>query len=160
MNAYDILQYGDITLTEAIRLIQTDEWGVVGATTAWTPKDVVAHLTSYELVLADVLGNAVQPSAETPYLAAMQSDPEGFNDAQVATRNNHSVEQVQQEYKDAHARVMELIQHITPETLRTKGTIPWYGNEYSLDDYIVYNNYAHKREHAAMIKMLLRQIRK
>lgn len=160
MNAYDVLKYGDNTFMEAIRMIQADEWSVVGATTAWTPKDVVAHLTSYELVLADVLGSAVHPNIETPHLTAMQNNHEGFNDDQVSTRNSYSVEQVQQEYADAHAKVMKLIQQITPETLRENGTIPWYGNEYSLDDYIVYNNYAHKREHAAMMKMFLRQIRK
>ena len=34
---------------------------------------------------------------------------------------------------------------------RENGTLPWYGAEYSLDDFIVYTYYGHKREHAAQI---------
>ncbi len=31
------------------------------------------------------------------------------------------------------------------------GTLPWYGMEYALDDFIVYTFYGHKREHSAQI---------
>jgi hypothetical protein len=35
--------------------------------------------------------------------------------------------------------------------LRSTGTIPWYGEQYSIEDLIVYQYYGHKREHVAQI---------
>ena len=49
------------------------------------------------------------------------------------------------------ARVIELAAKIPAEKFRENGTIAWYGPDYCLDDFIVYTNYAHKREHAAQI---------
>ena len=34
---------------------------------------------------------------------------------------------------------------------RQSGTLPWYGMEYALDDFLVYIYYGHKREHSAQI---------
>ena len=42
---------------------------------------------------------------------------------------------------------------IPPDTWRQNGTLPWYGAEYSLDDFIVYTFYGHKREHTAQINV-------
>ena len=39
------------------------------------------------------------------------------------------------------------------ETLRQVGTLPWYGAEYALDDYLVYAFYGHKREHSGQISV-------
>jgi hypothetical protein len=55
------------------------------------------------------------------------------------------------EYNDTQARVMLLAPTITPEVWRKAGTLPWYGMEYALDDFIVYSFYGHKREHSAQI---------
>ena len=49
---------------------------------------------------------------------------------------------------------------IPVEVLRRPGTLPWYGAQYALDDFIVYQYYGHKREHTAQInvfKDLLKQ---
>ena len=40
---------------------------------------------------------------------------------------------------------------MAPDLCRLPGTLPWYGNRYSLDDFIVYTFYGHKREHGAQI---------
>ena len=43
-----------------------------------------------------------------------------------------------------------------PETERSRpGTLPWYGDEYALDDFIVYTSYGHKREHGPQIEAVL-----
>ena len=55
------------------------------------------------------------------------------------------------EFNDAHAQVMSLATQISPELLRQTGTLPWYGMEYALDDFLVYTFYGHKREHSAHI---------
>lgn len=47
---------------------------------------------------------------------------------------------------------MERIGQIDAAVRREPGRLPWYGMEYALDDYLVYQFYGHKREHAAQIQ--------
>jgi hypothetical protein len=80
------------------------------------------------------------------------TDPGGnFNDPEVAARKGKSVKEVLGEFNDTHAQVMSLAARIPVETFRQTGTLPWYGMEYALDDFIVYTQYGHKREHSAQI---------
>jgi hypothetical protein len=46
---------------------------------------------------------------------------------------------------------MTLAARISADVYRQNGTLPWYGSEYDLDDFIVYTFYGHKREHSAQI---------
>jgi hypothetical protein len=59
--------------------------------------------------------------------------------------------QVLAEFEDAHHRAIALAEKIPPALFLKAGTLPWYGKEYALDDYIVYQFYGHKREHSAQI---------
>ena len=45
----------------------------------------------------------------------------------------------------------ELLAQIPYEGRRLNGTLPWYGEEYDLEDFIIYTFYGHKREHSAQI---------
>jgi hypothetical protein len=53
---------------------------------------------------------------------------------------------------------MASLANIPAEKIREAGTMPWYGNEYALDDYLVYSFYGHKREHCAQIAVFRDQI--
>jgi hypothetical protein len=46
---------------------------------------------------------------------------------------------------------MQLSAGVPANLLRQPGTLPWYGPEYALDDFLVYSFYGHKREHTAQI---------
>jgi hypothetical protein len=76
----------------------------------------------------------------------------------VGARKAKSAADVLREYEDGHAKNRDLATQISPETYREVGTLPWYGAEYSLDDYIVYSFYGHKREHGAQINLYKDQI--
>ena len=150
MNANDILKYGQGTVLQTIEGLAESAWETPGACGVWSIKDIIAHLASYEHVLVDVLSTFVG-GASTPYLSKF-TDPGGnFNDLEVAARKGKSVKEVLDEFNDTYAQVMSLITRIPVETFRQAGTIPWYGLEYALDDYIVYAYYGHKREHSAQI---------
>ena len=150
MNASDILKYGQGTVLQTIEGFPESAWETPGACGVWSVKDIIAHLASYEHVLVDVLTTFVS-SNSTPYLSKF-TDPGGnFNDLEVAARKGKSVKEVLREFNDTYAQVMSLITRIPVETFRQTGTIPWYGMEYALDDYIVYAYYGHKREHSAQI---------
>src|SRR2546429_52353 len=66
-------------------------------------------------------------------------------------RKRRSMREVLDEFNDTHAQVMSLAAQMRPETFRQTGTLPWYGMDYALDDFIVYTFYGHKREHSAQI---------
>ncbi len=150
MNASDILKYGHQTLMKKIDGFPKDEWKKPGACGTWSAQDIIAHLVSYEQVLQEVLSTFLGET-KTPALDAYRTTHDTFNDTEVSKRKNITPEKLMEEYESIHTEVMGLIAKIPEETLRKPGTIPWYGNEYSLDDFIVYANYGHKREHAAQI---------
>lgn len=150
MNAVDILKYGQGTVFQTLEGFPESEWETPGACGVWSVKDIIAHLASYEHLLVDVLSTFVG-GGPTPYLSKY-TDPGGnFNDSEVAARKGKSFKEVLGEFNDTHAQVISLAARIPVETFRQTGTLPWYGMEYALDDFIVYNQYGHKREHSAQI---------
>ena len=106
MNAVDILGYGNGTFRRAFENVPHDHWDIGEVTGYWSVKNIVSHLTSFELALGDILTTFVGDGA-TPHL----------------------------------------------DELKRYGTMPWCGVDYCLDDFIVFVNYAHKREHAAEINL-------
>jgi Mycothiol maleylpyruvate isomerase N-terminal domain len=152
MNARDVLRYGHLTVLgtlEGLNVAHADTPGVCGV---WSVKDIVAHLASFELMLEDVL-KSMSGERVTPTLDAYRGESRQFNDTQVARRKGKSYVDVVAEYTLAHGRVAALAGEMPQDLFPHVNTIPWYGPEYSLDDFIVYTNYAHKREHCAQIKV-------
>ena len=150
MNASDILKYGQGTVIQAIEGLPESAWETPGACGVWSIKDIIAHLASYEHVMVDVLSTFVS-SGSTAYLSKFTEPGGGFNDSEVALRKGKTVSEVLGEFNDTHAQVLSLAARIPMETFRQTGTLPWYGMEYALDDFIVYTQYGHKREHSAQI---------
>jgi hypothetical protein len=148
MNASDILKYGHLTFLRSLEGLTDAQYIQGGVCGIWSVKDIIAHLASYEFVLIEVLQGFLGGGA-TPYLEQFANP--NFNDAQVADRRDRSAQSVLDEYQTAHAKTMQLIGQIPAETLRKNGTLPWYGAEYALDDFLVYTFYGHKREHSAQI---------
>jgi hypothetical protein len=143
MNAIDVLMYGQRTVLATIGRYGAEDWDRI-ALGVWTSKDLLGHLGAFEVRFADVLATFVDAPLVSDLLTA---DRRTFNDDQAAIRKDWPIEQVTQEFLDAHERVMSHAKAITPERWRQVGTIPWYGAEYSLDDLAVYQMYGHKREH-------------
>ena len=115
---------------------------------------LVGHLGAFEVRLADVLATFVGAPPESDLLSA---DPETFNDDQAAIRASWTIDQVRDEFVAAYDRAMTHARAIPVETWSRVGTIPAYGPEYSLDDFVVYNIYGHKREHDPQLSAALEQ---
>ncbi len=153
MNTHDVLKYGHLTVLSTLEGVPQAEWEVAGVCGSWSVKNIVGHLTSYEWVLADVLKENLG-RGPTPCLDELrQTDPEEFNNSQVARRQDQNAEQALAEYSAAYAAVQELVPLASAELLRTAGCLPWYGMEYAIDDLIVYQYYGHKREHMAQVNL-------
>lgn len=145
MNAKDILFYGNRTLLASLERVPPAERTTPGLIGWWSAREAMAHLAIFEDGLVEVL-EAFEHGTTPTTLAEMDSSK---NDAMVAAKEGKTFDDLLAEYTDAHNRTMQLIEKISPEKLREVGAIPWYGAEYSLEDFLVYTFYGHKREHAA-----------
>jgi hypothetical protein len=125
-------------------------WETPGVCGAWSTRDVVAHLASYELVLVDIL-SGFTGGGPAPCLDRFKALGAAFNDAEVEARRGQTVKETLDELDAAHRRTLELVAGIPAEAVRRPGTLPWYGEPYALDDLIAYLYYGHKREHGAQI---------
>ena len=146
MNTLDVLKYGNQTVQRALDGLPDEAWQTPGVCGIWSVKDIIAHLSSYESVLTDLLKTIVDGGPPPQSLLKLRD-----NDAEVELRKEKTAQAVLAEYNQNHAQVMQLATQIPPETLRQTGTIPWYGMEYALDDFVVYAYYGHKREHCSQI---------
>ena len=150
MNVSDVLKYGHEMVVQSVDGLPEPDWLTPGVCGVWSVKDVIAHLASTELVIADALGTLVG-SGPTPHLDVFkQKDPQQ-NDKDVARRREWTVTRTLAEYTDTARRAMGIAARIPPETTHRPGTLPWYGEEYALDDFLVYMAYGHKSEHCAQI---------
>ncbi len=150
MNTIDVMRYGHETVLEAIDGLPEADWYTPGVCGVWSVKDIIAHLASFEQVLVDTL-RSLSGDEPTPTLDRFKANVERFNDDEVARRRNMTAEEVLAEYEAAYARAITLMVRIPVEGRRLDGVLPWYGSEYSLEDFVVYAFYGHKREHSAEI---------
>lgn len=150
MNAQDVMKYGHLTVLRAVDDLTDDNWNEPGVCGVWSTRQIIAHLASYELVLADVL-LGIADGGLTPFLDELIATGSDFNDAQVDKRIGQTCTETFDEYRAAYERVAETARRIPAQTWRQAGTIPWYGSEYSIDDLVAYQYYGHKREHCAQI---------
>jgi hypothetical protein len=145
MNARDILFFGNRTLLASLERVPPSERNTPGVVGWWSAREAMAHLAIFETGL----GQLLESFLGGPFPELLSNMDPSKNDELVAQKRGKSFEELLAEYDTAYSLVMELIPQISPEKLREVGTIPWYGDEYSLDDFIVYTFYGHKREHAA-----------
>ena len=152
MNPLDILKYGETTLQDSLARIPPSEWERKGVCGWWSVKHIIAHLASYEVLLEELLSEFSAAPILTPTLSELGSEgPYIFNDSQVEKRQTLSVDEMISEYAASNQRAMAAALGVPAEKWSQVGTLPWYGSEYSLDDFIVYSYYGHKREHSAHI---------
>lgn len=151
MNAADILKYGHLTVLESVEGLPETDWETPGVCGVWSVKNIIAHLASFEHMLVDALKTLLD-DGPLPMLEKIGAiGPEEFNNSEVAARQDKSVADTLAEYNEVQAQTMQLLAQIPVDVRWQTGTLPWYGAEYALDDFIVYSFYGHKREHSAQI---------
>lgn len=151
MNLPLILFYGQKAVLDALDTVTKDLLETKGACGVWSVKDILAHLASYEHVLNEVVGQIENPTFPTPTLDQMNKDYKKFNAEQTKMRKNTSYREILTEYEQTHEQMMKKVKRTPPRKLSKPGTLPWYGSEYALDDYLLYTAFGHKHEHAAQI---------
>ncbi len=150
MDAITIMFYGNRTFLAALEGLDMTHWEAADVCGVWSVKDLVAHMAATELLFSDVFGTFTGATSQ-PMFDRYAATYATWNDETVAERRGLTAEQALAEYHAAYEEKMLRARQIPPATLALTGTIPWYGENYALDDYIVYGDYGHKREHAAQI---------
>jgi hypothetical protein len=156
MNAGDIIHYGHDFVTRNLVDLPQDHWETPNVCGWWSSKLVIAHLASFEQLLIEILRSfqGAGSGGPTPYLDQFTGQGgQLFNDFQIDARKSRSPDEINAEYNAAALESHRLVLLIDTATLQRPGTLPWYGAEYALDDFIVYQYYGHKREHTAQINV-------
>lgn len=161
MNTIDALEYGDKMLASAVNTLvefSAENWYRAGVCGQWSVKDIIAHLSSFESLLTDVLVSIEEDGAITPALAQYIADPHHFNHVQVSNRQDKSLGELLAEYEQAHALNVNWLPHVSEEKLYQPGLVPWFGAEQSPADFVIYAAYDHKREHVDQIMTFVRHL--
>jgi DinB family protein len=159
MNTSDILKYGHEMVVQAVDGLPEAAWRTPGICGVWSVKDVIAHLASTELLIEDAV-RTLGEGGPTPHLDAYKKKEPNLNDTEVARRRDWTVARTLGEYTEAAERVMAMVAKLPAETLRRTGTLPWFGDEYALEDLVVYYSYGHKAEHCAQIAVFRDRLKK
>jgi uncharacterized damage-inducible protein DinB len=151
MNPNDILRYGHRTIRTSLDAVPLDRWDEGGVCGVWSVKNIVAHLTSYEHWLIEILNAHVNGTPQPLLEQIGKLGFDGFNDVQTTQRKQLTPQQTLDEFESTYQQAAQLAAQFPAEVWPQNGTLPWYGAQYSLDDFIVYSFYGHKREHAAQV---------
>jgi uncharacterized protein (TIGR03083 family) len=151
MNAVDIFERGHQVVAKAVDGLPDADWETSGVCGVWSVREVVAHLATYEHMLAEALEMLAGADEATPHLDEYRSRQPGYNEDKVAERRGKSPADVWAEYRAAYDRAVTALRQIPAEKLRAVGTIPWFDPQGSIDDLVVRYGFGHKREHATQI---------
>jgi hypothetical protein len=150
MNTISILHYGHIFLMDSINDLPHEHWLTEGVCGHWSVKDIMAHLAVSEHTLIDVF-KLLSGETDTPMINEIMALGADANDVLVERSKDRSSHDVLEDYLVSYEKSLELAEQCAPEKFSQNGILPWYGEEYDLDDFIVYSYYGHKREHGGQI---------
>ncbi len=120
----------------------------------WSARDVIGHLCSFKHLVKEVV-STFSGNKDTPYFQQwLTNGPNNFGDDQVAARRAISYESNLAEYNLAHQGMMALLTQIPEAEIHRPGTLPWYGAQYALEDFILYTDFGHQIEHASQLALL------
>ena len=149
MNATELLEKSNLLVIQTVDDLPETAWDIPGACGNWSVKDIIAHLASYEHIIVDVL-SIFQKEQPTPYILQFLHQLDQFNKVEVEARKYETAQHVLDEYQDAQIEATSLLMQIPDEKVQERGTMPWYGEECCLADFIN-RIYDHTREHCAQI---------
>ena len=156
MNISETLQNSNLQVIRALDGLPEKAWDIPGACGDWSVKDVVAHLASYEHLIVDVL-NIFLGGKLTPTIERWVNSRSTFNTEEVEARKYATAQQVMDEFQGTQVEASSFIMQIPPEKDQQPGTLPWYGNQNSLADFIQ-EMYNHILEHCAQISAFHTQV--
>lgn len=145
MYTLDLLEQAHLTALRSVEGLPILGWHIPGVYGDWSVKDIFAHFTSCQCVMLDIFAS-VKGETPTPALDKWLHNRERYDSVGVARRRNNMVQAVLDEYNDVHMETINQLIRIPDDLLRQKGTLPWYGMEYDLEQFIAHVFCHHKRD--------------
>jgi uncharacterized damage-inducible protein DinB len=93
MNATEVLENNHQLVLKSLEDWPESEWEIPGVCGEWSVKDLVAHFTSYELVLIDMI-KTLRGEQPTPYVLRLRNSTDEFNAAAQQSRRYQTAQQV------------------------------------------------------------------
>jgi uncharacterized damage-inducible protein DinB len=136
MSTIESLENSHMLVLQTIDDLPEALWDIPGVCGEWSAKDVIAHLTSYELLLIDVM-DAFLGRTPSPYLLKWLDSQEEFNTMTLAARRYHTAQQIENEYQDTQVRSSALLASLPADRVEQRGTMTGYlSKEQSLGEFI------------------------
>jgi len=154
MYTLNLLEQAHDTVLRSVEGLPILGWYIPGVYGKWSVKDTIAHLTSCEYVLLDIIAE-IKGSTNRPTLNRWLQDCHSFDQFEINQRQHKTVQALLDEYEDVHTETLIQALHLTDEMLRRNGTLPWYNEDSDLEQFIASTYYHHKRtlgEHVAAFR--------
>lgn len=139
---------------QSVENLEPVEWDIPNVCGPWTVKDIMAHLTFYQHVLADAL-HSLLGKEPTPSLSKwLSTNQDELNQAEVEAQGGKTAQQVMQDLDETQAQVLSLLKQIPTDVLDQKGRLADFGQawtERTLNDLIL-GIARHTRKHCEQIQ--------
>ncbi len=147
MNINEVLDNCHVAVIQAVDDLPEVMWDVPGVSGEWSSKDTLAHLTSHELLLIDLL-KTFQGEQPSPYILRWLEDHARFDADTVQSRAYQTAQQVMNEYQDAQLQSTSLLNALPADAITPQ--VSWLQPPMSLVDFIQ-SHADHARKHADQI---------
>jgi len=119
MNTVELLDNCHLKIIQVLDDLPELQWDIPEVCGDWSVKEIVAHLTSYELALAEAL-NTLSGQEPPPYLTRLLKDGAKFNDEEVEKRRYRTAQHVLDEYNDIQVQTLSLLTAISSREITAK----------------------------------------
>lgn len=155
MNTLNVLNNGHDAILKAAQGLTETDWYTPAVYGHASTRDILAQAVCFEYVLMEVLGSFLD-NRPTPTLNALLAGYEVFM-AVAVPQQEKTLHELWAAYEVAHAQTVMLLAQIPPETRRQKGTLPWYGMDFTLHDFIAYTFFGTKHKWSAQLRAVHNQ---
>ena len=150
MNINEVLDNSHVAVMQAIDDLPEAMWDLPVADDGWSSKDILAHLTSRELLLIDVF-KTFQGEPPSPYVLRWVEDHERFDEDAVQSRRYQTAQQVVNEYEDTQLQSSSLLTSLPADCVTKQDTMPWLQSPTSLAEFVqAHADHARKHAHSIM----------
>lgn len=149
MNINEVLDNSHVAVIEATDDLPEGMWDLPVADGEWSSKDILAHLTSREALLIDVL-KTFQGEQPSPYILRWMEGQDRFDADAVQSHSYQTAQEVVNEYQDAQLQSSSLLSALPAELVTEQDSMPWLQSPMSLTDF-VQSHADHSNKHAHSI---------
>jgi DinB superfamily len=125
-----------------------DQKGVVGE---WSIKNVLAHLTAWETVVAETLPERFATGRRPEILLHIAADEDGWNAEEVKAREVFSPREQIAEMEQIRHQFLQELHDLGEAGLQRKQPWPQCGKDETVMDYVLEQVGGHEREHLEAI---------